>query len=255
MGSSAIRETCMTTVRLALALREELRVELDTAQAHHLTRVLRFEVGASVRAVDTQGRCWSCHLVSLSPCVLEVDHEIHQGVTVPNVSLEVWLPLLKGGRSDDLFRMLTEMGVSRFVPYVSARTVARPPAERANKKLERWKSIVEEATRQCRRTDIPEILQIVGLPDDGPGVFFWEHAEVPAPEVFSALTPCTSLRVLVGPEGGLSVEEASKLATQGWMAASLGTRTLRAETAVLVSVALSLSALGEPGYGHKPESL
>ncbi len=236
----------MTRVRVEGPAAPGERLTLDPGQGHHLARVLRKGVGDAVELVDGQGVRFAARLVATEPVALEVGEPLGAAPANPVEPLEIWLPLLKGGRSDDLVRQLVELGATRIVPYVSERTVARPDAKRASRQRERWQSIAIEATRQCGRSDEPSVQDVAGLPDEGPGVFLWEGGGRPARQVlYNAARP---LRVLVGPEGGLAQAEADRLVAQGWEAAWLGPRVLRAETAVIAAAVLALSALGDGGY-------
>jgi 16S rRNA (uracil1498-N3)-methyltransferase len=252
----------VTRVRLDVPVLTGDVVTLDDAQAHHLLHVLRLEGGAEVDAVDREGRLFRATLLDSDPPAVEIGHHLPKATANPASSLEVWLPLLKGGRTDDLVRQLTEIGATRIVPFVTSRTVARPEADRAERKLERWRAIASEATRQCGRTDVPEVpdgspfeglpgAPAAGPPGLAPGVFLWEGGGAPASEALAAAALHTPgrLAVLVGPEGGHSPEEARALEDAGWLPATLGPRVLRAETAVVAAAVLALAALGEAGYG------
>lgn len=251
----------MTRVRLAVPVVTGDVVGLDDAQAHHLRHVLRLDDGAAVHVVDRDGRLFEGVLVDSEPPAVEVGSHLPGALANPAASLEVWVPCLKGGRTDDLVRQLTELGATRIVPYVSSRTVAKPAGDRtdrrADRKLDRWRAIALEATRQCGRTDLPEI------PDAAPlaledasgeagraGVFFWEGGGAPARDALAEASRRLPghLSVLVGPEGGLAPEEARVLRDLGWLPASLGPRVLRAETAAVAAAVLALHALEEGGY-------
>lgn len=218
---------------------------LGEDSAHHLLRVLRLTLGAEIALVGPDGALWRAEVTSLSPVAVTPLARLEGATADPTCALEVWLPLLKGGRTDGLVRQLTELGVTRVVPFVSERAVARPDARRAAKQVERWRAIALEATRQCRRGDVVAVTDVHGLPDAGPGVFFWEE---PGPTAREVLASAPAARVLVGPEGGLTAAEARRLSALGWRSAWLGPRVLRAETAVVAAVTLALSALGEGGY-------
>ncbi len=242
----------MKRVRVDVPVLPGASVRPDADVAHHLIRVLRVAVGDPVEVVDEAGTSWEAVVGDLAPLTLEVTGAAAGASAAPTRRLELWLPLLKGRRTDDLVRQLTELGAWTIIPFTATRSVVRPAPGRVEGQLARWRRIAEESTRQCRRGDLPVIAAPRGLPDAGPGVYFWEEARAPAREALASaaegLAAEEALRVLVGPEGGLTVDEADALERLGWRAAWLGPRILRAETAVVVAATLAMHALGEGGY-------
>lgn len=238
----------VTRVHVSAALEVGAVVPLQSGDAHHLGVVLRLGPGAPLEAIDRDGQRFAARLVSGPPLSLEVGAALGPAGTDPVAELEIWLPLLKGGRSDDLVRQLTELGVSRIVPWVGRRSVARADAGKATQKLARWRAIAREACQQCGRTWAPEILEPAGLPDAGPGVFFYEGGGDDARLALRTAAGAGRLRVLTGPEGGLDPVEVAGLEALGWSAAHLGPRILRADTAIVCATTLALHALGEGGF-------
>lgn len=214
------------------------------AVEHRFGRVLRARVGATFPVCDADGRVWEARVTSLSPVTLEVVGPALVPDRNPRGALEVWVPLLKGGRTDDLVRQLTELGATRIVPYAGRFSVVRLDAARARERHARFAAIAREAGNQCGRTALPEVVAPVdGLPTTGPGAFLWEGGGAPVGEVLSGGVE----RILVGPEGGLHEDEALALVELGWRAATLGARILRAETAVVALCTMALAANGELG--------
>ena len=111
----------------------------------------------------------------------------------------------RGGRMDFLVQKCSELGVSRIVPIIAARSVARPePGRRA-----RWEKIAREAARQCGRADVPVV--------DAPATLAAALAAPELPERRLVLSPTLAAgrcvrcspdpaptALLVGPEGGFA---------------------------------------------------
>jgi len=149
---------------------------------------------------------------------------------------------------DFLVQKCCELGVSRIVPVIAARSVARPePGRRA-----RWEKIAREAARQCGRADVPAVA--------APAVLAAALAAPDLPARRLVLSPDEagrSLRallpdrgataLLVGPEGGFAAAEVEAAQAAGFAPVSLGPRVLRVETAAIVAVALAMEALGGLG--------
>ena len=153
---------------------------------HRFVRVLRAKIGATFVVCDAAGLLWRARVAALAPFALEVVGTADAPDRNPTRALEVWLPLLKGGRSDDLVRQLTELGATRIVPYASRFAVVRLDAARARDRHARMQAIAREAGNQCGRTLLPEVMMPVdGLPSIGPDAFLWEGGGAAAREVLA----------------------------------------------------------------------
>ena len=244
----------MTRVRLEVSVQAGEAVTLPAAQAHHVSRVLRKKPGDQVEVIDADHHRWTARLVSVEPAWLEILTAIDGPSADAEGALEIWLPVLKGGKTDDLVRQLTELGACAIIVYSARRAVARLQPDKLAKRLTRWSTIAAEATRQCGRLSVPEVRLEPGLPMQSVGFFLWEHATTPAAEALQGHDVRHPLSLLIGPEGGLEHAEAEHLQGLGWRAVSLGPRILRAETAVVAGATLGLAALAESGYGVERHS-
>lgn len=229
------------------------------ALAHQLAVVLRLAPGAAVILINGDGNEYLATLTALAPRHAVGDIvAVRPGVADPYLHLTLYQCTLKQDKFDWVLQKGVELGVSRFVPVVSERSVVRPSAALAGKRA-RWSAILREATEQCGRTRPPELaaaidLEAVTLPAGVNGFVAWEEAET-APALASAVATALhapgnrlpSLALLIGPEGGLSRHEVQMLAYRGWQVVTLGRRILRAETAALAGVTVIMACSGELG--------
>jgi 16S rRNA (uracil1498-N3)-methyltransferase len=159
----------------------------------------------------------------------------------------------KGDKMDGIVRMATELGVTRVIPLLTARTVVRLEPARWTTRLARWQRIAREAAQQSGRAAVPE----VGAPRDvsswareagatGLLVCLWEE-ELEGLAGRLPAGPCPRVTVVVGPEGGLTADEVRGLVDAGAVVAGLGPRLLRTETAGAVAVALLQARYGDLG--------
>jgi len=65
--------------------------------------------------------------------------------------------ILKDRKMDTLLRQLTELGVTKWIPFSAERSVPRPDANRIAKRIQRWEKIVRESLKQCKRGCLPKI--------------------------------------------------------------------------------------------------
>jgi 16S rRNA (uracil1498-N3)-methyltransferase len=213
--------------------------------APQLGQVLRMQVGDELMLLDGSGLEFHSRLVHLERRAAAVEVLSAQPCRAePSRLLTLFQCSLKHDKFEWVLQKGTELGVSRFVPVISERSIVRP-AEALLKKYERWGAIVREAAEQCGRGRIPEIAQpvewqaAVGA-GEGLRLLAWEEgqAEPPLLTVLQQnLKEYESTAIIIGPEGGISQSEALAAAAQGWQLVSLGPRILRAETAAVVAAA------------------
>lgn len=234
------------------AQREAESVFLQGDDAHHLRRVLRAVVGEHIELCDEQGLCHLARITNITKdevhCVLESALPSSE----PQTKIELAFGLLKGEKTELVLQKSTELGVHSFRPFYSERTVVRPDKKQEARR-ERWQKIVRAAAAQARRARIPEVvlpcqwsslLAQFDLYDQV--ILFWE-AELEQP-LAQALRNCargTRILLLTGPEGGFSEAEAQAATAAGAAIVTLGPRILRAETAAITAVALTLYQAGE----------
>ena len=147
----------------------------------------------------------------------------------------------------------TELGVAEVWPVVTDRTdAAARPALRGTRD-ERWARVASGAAEQCGRAVVPLVAPTVRLPElvdrpfEGTRVALLETAGHPPLPSLDRPSPTGALLLLVGPAGGFEPQEAERLRQAGFLAASLGPRILRAETAALAAVAIAQAAWGDLG--------
>jgi 16S rRNA (uracil1498-N3)-methyltransferase len=197
---------------------------LEAPDRTHLERSLRLRPGEWVRLADGQGS----HRVARwqGGGQLEVVGDIHYeaGLSPP---ITVALALVKGDRTDWAVQKLTEAGVDRIVPMVTDRTVVRWAPERAERALERLRSVARSAAAQSRRVRVPVVDPV------RPFRQVVEAAGTAGVRADLGGGPPSLERswVLVGPEGGWSAAEQEC----GLPVLSLGSTVLRAETAAMAA--------------------
>jgi 16S rRNA (uracil1498-N3)-methyltransferase len=217
-------------------------IEITGPEAHHLATVLRARPGDAVCLFNGDGGEYPAVVADVGKKLVML--EIAERRTVNrelDFRFEVAAPLPKGDRGDFLVEKLTELGVTRFVPLRTRRSVVHPRVER----LER---AVIEASKQCGRN----VLMQISPPKDWedysrdtalPGVRLLAHPGGRAlPEHRGDLV------IAVGPEGGFTDDEIVSADAAGWQTIDLGPRTLRMETAAL-AFAVLVGAAKRSGAG------
>lgn len=231
----------------------------DKGLISQISKVLRLNSGSRVDILDGSGNVYLCVIKSISSnmVVLEITtQEICPGE--PRVKVIVGMSLIKSGNFDLCLQKLTELGVATIVPITSQRSIIKVE-EGLSRKMERWQSIAREASEQCERGAIPDVV---------PPKTLVSFAEMVAPYAFkfvcaersqscslrgkleeicsgSASTSrygnADTISIAIGPEGGFTPEEISLLESFQFQKVSLGPRILRAETAAMIACAQAVS--------------
>ena len=242
-------------------------VHLDEDVAHRIARVLRLQPGDPVELCDGSG---TVYLVELT----EISRRQSQGRVIrtrrprvePTVPLTLYQAVVRERRMAWLLEKVTEIGVARIVPLITARTVRARNGTVDASRLRRWRRIVREAAEQSRRTRLPVVAPAVSFSDacircDGLGLIC--DARGKARPLLDAIASgaqslLSRVRLFVGPEGGFTPDEIEEATRRGIEPVTLGRHILRSETAGIVASALALAALqksGEPVRSPSASSL
>jgi len=217
------------------------QAEITGDNAHHLTRVLRVEVGQKFEITDNH-RAWlaSVEMARKDLVRFHVIEQLAAAAELPPLTL--YLALIKFERFEWAVEKATELGVTRIVPVEASRSEHGLFAG-AHKRLDRWKRIARESSEQSRRLRVPEIGNPSHLPDalkDNSTHRCWldeQPGALPLLQAF-AFHPGDAAAMFIGPEGGWIDAERRQFNDAGWTAASLGPSILRAETAVCAALAV-----------------
>ncbi len=227
-------------------------VMLPEKLAHQVKDVLHLGIGEQFLLLDNSGDEVLCAVVKSGRTGVEVELlERRAGKSESPVRVILCQGLLKSARFEWILEKGTELGVAVFSPILCRRSMSGLE-DAGPSKLQRWQRILQEATEQCGRARLPELLPIRplihALNDIPPGVLAlipWEEEHdlslrdalrTAVAERQEKKTPLTVV-LFVGPEGGLLAEEIMLARRYNVQPVTLGPRILRAETAALTAVA------------------
>ena len=220
------------------------RVTLTGAQARQIATVLRLRPGDEI-ALVADGAEAVVILEAVRPTsVTAVVRERGFTPAEPTVALTLALPVLRGDHDEEVVEAVTQLGVSRIVPFTSARSVARSLSDA---KRSRWERIAREAAETARRGRVPSIDPARAWSElffvlPAPVLVAWESER--RARLRDALPKTArALSLVIGPEGGIADEEIALARERGAITVSLGGRNLRSETAAIAAVALVMDCL------------
>lgn len=232
--------------------------------AHHITKSLRMREGDSITVCDMARTEYICRILSVGECVLARVESAHSSVSEPPYEAVLYQALIKGDKFDHVVQKAVECGVYRIVPVLTERCVVRLDKKDGEKKRLRWQRIAAEAAKQCGRGIIPEVSglmyfkEAVSQAAQTECPLFCYEGEVGrslAQAVRGCRTPGT-VSLMIGSEGGFSLEEAAYATECGMCSVGLGRRILRTETASSFALAcLSFAYEMEQTDGEKGLSI
>jgi 16S rRNA (uracil1498-N3)-methyltransferase len=222
--------------------------------SHQVKDVLHLTVGEHLILLDNSGAEALCSIVKSGRSGVEVELlERHTGKGESPIHIILCQGLLKSARFEWILEKGTELGVAVFCPVLCRRSMSGLEDAGANK-IQRWGRIIQEATEQCGRASLPELLPIRSLahalshiPSGALALIPWEQEQglslrsalrafiADRKEIMSS-DPLTVV-LFIGPEGGLLAEEVELALSHSVQPVTLGSRILRAETAALAAVA------------------
>jgi 16S rRNA (uracil1498-N3)-methyltransferase len=205
---------------------------LDPASARHVVNVLRQQAGDVIELFDNAGRTAFGTIASVGPDqTLVTVEQVRDAVAAVPLTVAAAIP--KGDRADWMVEKLSELGVDRFVPLVTARSVVVPAGRN---KFDRWERIAIESAKQSRRPGVMRIEPVTPVADvlrSSTGAFVLSTG-LACPSIGSVDLQTIST-LLIGPEGGWDDLELTAFQEAGITAVALTTTVLRVETAAIVA--------------------
>ena len=237
-------------------------IKLSDNAAVHATRVLRLEVSDEIVLFNGDGYDYICAISSIKKS--EVLAIVKSFVKITNESpLNITLlqGISSGDRMDYTIQKAVELGVTAIVPINTSRSVVKLSAERAEKRLVHWQSVVNSACEQSERAFVPTVVAPLTLAQwlaTTPSPFMgegWGEGKTPPTRILlnpigamrlsEFAKPTGNIELLIGAEGGLSQAEVDTALSQGFKSVILGARILRTETAALAAIAAMQTIWGD----------
>lgn len=231
---------------------DEATASLSGTQAEHLIRVLRAQAGMEFDIV-AGGRVWHAVIAGISGdnvrfnLVAEVEAD-------PALPITLLLSIFKFDRMEWAIEKATELGAAGIVPVIARRS-EKHLVSAATSRVERWRRIALEASKQARRSDVLQVddplpfKEALRSKDQAVRLVLAEQERSTTlrdalGEVLTAGgDEVPAIRMAVGPEGGWTADEAALFDAESWKSVSLGPRILRVETAAITAMAVAAALL------------
>lgn len=221
-----------------LATGQELSLSEDGA--NHVGRVLRMQAGQPLVLFNGEGGQYAADILEAGKKTVRVRIGAFSADEVEShLHFHLGQVVSRGEKMEFTIQKSVELGVNVITPLFSSRCGVKLTGERLEKKIQQWQKIAIAACEQCGRNRIPEIRPAMALAqwlaEDTDELKLNLHPRAEH-SVNTLPAPNAGVRLLIGPEGGLSDEEIVAARQHGFIDILLGPRVLRTETAALTAI-------------------
>ena len=236
----------MLSVFIVDSVPENGTVSIIEEEAHHAATVMRIKSGDEVIVTDGRGNSAHVKVVSSSKKSIECE-VISREISLPaTTKLTVLQALTKSDRARETIELLTEAGADEIVPWSADRSIGQWKDDAS----EKWRSWAREATKQSRRSWIPEIashhntVDAITLASEFSSILIFHESSEEKLSTFLDGKSFERVLLIIGPEGGLTDEEVEAFVSAGGKIVGLGKPVFRSAHAGAAALAAVQTALG-----------
>lgn len=240
----------------------KIELQLSPTEHHHLVNVTRIALGETIQVIDTTSAITVCGAVeALEQSSISLG--VTSLITPANLQLTLIAAIIKPTILEQVVDQATQIGVTNFCFYHAARSKFKLDAAKQQQKLQRFQKIAEVALKQSGTSHWPSfsfhqnletaLNSLTGSQNEPKRFILLADTYDAKPELqpinfTTLLTPTTpsttqlepkrqsvDFQIIIGPEGGLEQNEVNCALRHNFVPASLGQKTLRAETAAVVA--------------------
>ena len=231
-------------------------LSISGQEFHHLRNVLRLSPGDPLSVFDGAGHGFSATILGLTLREARIRLEKAEKPSPESpLAIRLMVGVPKGEKLELVIQKATELGVVAIQPVTTVRSEVRTVSGRGEGRLARWRRVALEACKQSGRSRIP-ILEpprtleaALSDPLSGVRIVLDPMGNPLERTLLEQARESGSSVLAIGPEGGWSAKEIGAFQDAGFVPIRLGPRTLRSETAAIVSTAILQCLAGDLGFG------
>ena len=209
-------------------------LKLDKSQSHYLTKVMRINIGKNFSLFNQNGE-WEAKITKITKGIVEFSTT--KKIRSNDNEKEIWLAFapIKLNYLNLMIQKATELGISKFIPILTERTIVRKINEK------RLNKIIVEASEQSNRLKVPKLESIVKLDsfltsNQKTNIIFGDLNSNNNKLVVKDIEP---ICILIGPEGDFTLKEREKiLKLKNIIPLKINNNILRSETAAISMISI-----------------
>ncbi len=229
-----------------IPLSENISVELPSEVAHHCAQVLRYKVGDNLSVFNGDGFDYFSEIESIAKksCTIKIFSKENPN-NESNLAIHLFQAIARGDKMDFIFQKAVELGVTEITPILTERCNVKLDKKRLDKKMQHWNKTLVSACEQSGRAIIPKLYLPIGVNELQTSEVDSLYLEPTSNKKLINSPSSLSIRLLIGPEGGLSEKDIKQLKLKGFIGIKMGPRILRTETAGLVAISILQNLKGD----------
>lgn len=225
---------------------QDKNIKIIGEDINHISNVLRIKAQERIIVCDKEkGKSYVAELTGINKDFIDCKIiEENLETTESNINIDLYQGLPKSDKMELIIQKAVEIGVRDIYPVSLERCVVKLDAKKGAKKIERWQKIAEAAAKQSKRDVISRVNNVINIKNichnvEKYDIILLAYENEETNTIKKELQKLDrnkklSIGIIIGPEGGLSEKEVSKLIDNGAKCVTLGKRILRTETAPLV---------------------
>lgn len=217
---------------------------MDSEQLHYVVNVRRFAINDEIKLFDGLGNIFLGKITEISKNKLSGIILSKQPFIKSSVEIYLYCSIAKGERTEWLIEKTAELGITKFIPLITKRSVITSFSQN---KYERLNKIAISASCQCGRADIMQIEQPLlfeeALKNNADkntlSVLAWESEDKQTiDDIYNKNINIKRINIFIGPEGGFEPNEIELAKNNNFYTITLGKNILRIETAAIAASVL-----------------
>ena len=235
-------------------------IQITGTDVNHIKNVLRLKVDDDIQVcnVDTSIN-YICGITDINndfvKCTIFKELKLN---TEASIHINIFQGLPKSDKMELIIQKSIELGANEITPVEMKRCVAKVDDKNKDKKIKRWNSIAEASAKQCGRSVIPKVNNVINIKnicnimqeyDIVLLAYENERENTLKSEIQKLKSNKEKLKIgiVIGPEGGLEQEEVEILKQNGAKVVTLGNRILRTETVAFTLTSIIMYELSDLG--------